>query len=129
MHSFANFIAQGAHQDGVQTTSGSNIVIRHNTILIGNVDGANAAVFFGTFGGSNILVERNLLSGASFTLRVEANYTGVTVRDNQFKIAYDPSEDGSPSSGWFGALLLQGQVTHSGSIWFDGPNKGQPVTR
>ena len=38
MHSFSNWIAQGAHQDGVQTTSGSNIVIRHNTILI-DVDG------------------------------------------------------------------------------------------
>jgi hypothetical protein len=127
MHTFANWIASAAHQDGVQTTSGSNIVIRHNTILI-DVDGANAAVFFGTFGGSNIVVERNLLSGASFTLRVGSNYTGVTVKDNQFAIMYNPSDDGSPSSGWYGALQLQGQVNHSGSTWYDGPNKGKPVT-
>src|SRR5690606_37929803 len=40
IHQFASFIAQGAHQDGIQATSGSNVVIRRNVVLI-EPDGAN----------------------------------------------------------------------------------------
>ncbi|MGH9153098.1 MAG: right-handed parallel beta-helix repeat-containing protein, partial [Acidimicrobiales bacterium] len=44
LHDFVSYVAQGAHQDGIQMEWGSNQVVRHNTVLM-NVDGANSAIW------------------------------------------------------------------------------------
>ena len=123
LHSFANFIAQGAHQDCIQITSGSNIVIRHNTCMI-NVDGANAAIMTGSYSGSNLLFENNLLAGGGYTVYCgdHTGYTNVTVRNNRFSTAY------YAKAGYHGPFVYCGQAAMSGNVWHDGPNAGKPVS-
>jgi hypothetical protein len=122
MHSFANFVAQGAHQDCIQITSGSNIVIRHNTCMIG-IDGGNAAIMTGSYSGSNLLFENNLLAGGGYTVYCGDNqYTNVTVRNNHFSTVY------FPRAGYHGPLVACSQATVSGNVWHDGPNAGKPIS-
>ena len=121
MHDFTDFIAAGAHQDCIQATSGSNIVIRHNTCLM-NVDGGNSSIYFSTYPGSNILIESNLVGGGSYAIGVDANlYTGVTVRNNSITTSI------WPNGGWYGPFLLGNNVVKPGNVWADGPNAGKPV--
>jgi hypothetical protein len=127
MHSFLNFIAQGAHQDGIQITSGNNHQIVGNNINICQPDGSNAAIFAGTFGGDSVVVEDNLLSGGSYTVAIEDDYTNGRVVNNEFAICHNPNNAGIPSSAWYGAIHAPTSVV-SGNTWHDGPNAGQPVT-
>lgn len=124
IHGFANFVAQGAHQDCIQATSGTNITIRHNTCLI-EPDGANGSVFFSTSEGSNILIENNLLGGGNWAIQVDPDrYTNVRVLNNRFTTTIPYHEKG----GYFGAMSLGPNVVKSGNVWHDGPNAGQPAT-
>lgn len=85
------------HVDAMQSTHGSNIVIRHNTILAYNPDHndpMNASyIIKSDFGDiNNVLVEKNLMNGGNYTIYVYNgnNYTtrNVTVRDNYFGTNY-----------------------------------------
>jgi hypothetical protein len=127
MHDFSDFIAQGAHQDGIQITSGDHHRIVGNSIDIGLPDGSNAAIFAGTYGGDDLVIENNLLAGGGYTVGVH-DYTNIRVVNNRFAIAHDPNAAGLPSSGWWGPLNLErstGEV--SGNVWHDGPNEGQAI--
>ena len=122
IHGFVNFVAQGAHQDCIQATSGWNIVIRGNTCVI-DVDGANAAIYFATSSGGNVLIEGNLIGGGTYALYCGDDlYSGVTVRDNHFTTQV------WPNGGWAGPTAYCAQANKSGNVWHDGPRAGQPVT-
>ncbi|WP_337059247.1 right-handed parallel beta-helix repeat-containing protein [Kineococcus sp. G2] len=92
----------GLHSDAVQTTSGSNVVIRGNVLDPSDGrDPLNAALMVGTELGTrkllNVLVEGNRLGGGSYTVNVrgDANITGLVIRGNTF-------EDNSR----YGAMIL-----------------------
>jgi len=82
-------VANGSHNDGIQSTGGSNIVIRGNNIQHPN-QGNATLMLTPTFGPlSNVLIENNLLNGGSFTVHAggdpnEAATTNVVFRNNRF---------------------------------------------
>jgi hypothetical protein len=123
IHSFANFISVGAHQDCIQATSGMNITIRHNTCLM-NVDGGNGSVFLSSFPGGNVLIEDNLMAGGGYTLGIDGQlYSNVTVRNNRWSTMY------FPRGGYHGPIITNGgSFTMSNNVWHDGPNAGQPIS-
>jgi hypothetical protein len=79
------------HSDAMQTTSGSDVVIRHNTLDPSNHgDPLNSAIMIGTETGSrslrNVLIEGNFLGGGAYTvnIRSDATISGLVVRGNTF---------------------------------------------
>ncbi len=80
------------HADALQTTSASDVVIRHNTLDVRRSDGTydNAGVMLGSETGGqqvrDVLVEGNHLDGGNyaFNVRGDINATRVTVQDNTF---------------------------------------------
>ena len=119
MHDFLNFIAQGAHQDAIQSTGGSNLTFRHNTLLM-NVDGGNAAIMIGTYTGNNLLIENNLVAGGGYTVYGgDSNgWTNVRIVNNRFSTMF------YPKSGYHGPLLYASNATKSGNVWHE---SGQPL--
>jgi hypothetical protein len=92
-----------SHNDILQTLSGSNVTIRHNTLMPFKAepgtcgaegDPMNAAYQFGSFNGnlSNVLVENNLVNGGNYTFNAnwkkvdDGTYTVTNVRivNNKF---------------------------------------------
>lgn len=123
IHQFANFISQGAHQDGIQATSGNNVVIRHNTVIV-EPDGANGGIFFSTSNGSNILIENNVVGGGNWAIQLDpARYTNVRVLNNRIitTIQYHPK------GGYIGPISAPGMDVR-GNVWHDGPNAGKPIS-
>ena len=80
------------HSDALQTTSGTDVVIRHNTLDARSPSGDlnNAALMLGTELGAHrlerVTVERNFLDGGNYALNVRGDITAtaITVRDNTF---------------------------------------------
>jgi hypothetical protein len=80
------------HPDAIQTTSGTNIVIRGNHLdpSVGTAWN-NAAIMMGSETGSqllkNVVIEDNLLGGGNYTLSIKAstNAENVVVTNNVFK--------------------------------------------
>jgi len=85
-----NLSAPGApHYDGIQIDGGlANIVMRHNSITVPDQTGAVMIDnYFGSI--SNMTVDNNLLSGGTYTLYVDGQFTGgsitgVRVTNNRF---------------------------------------------
>jgi hypothetical protein len=117
----------GAHADGIQFAGGHfengtlvdaalNLTIRHNTIYSVGYDGSltNASIISNPRGDRNILIEKNLMAGGSYTLYCdyEGTATNYRVIDNHFSRvfrrtvgAYGPSEGCSDET-------LSGNVYH-----------------
>lgn len=102
---------ESCHVDALQSTSGSAIVIRHNTILSYNPDVSdifNASYIVKADLGdiSGVIIEQNYMSGGNYTLYVkDAAYTtrGVAVRNNYFGRDYrygTRSVDASTGTVW-----------------------------
>ena len=80
------------HPDALQTTSGSDVVVRHNTLDARSSSGdfGNAALMLGSELGAKrltrVVVERNFLDGGNYALNVrgDINASSVTIRDNTF---------------------------------------------
>jgi hypothetical protein len=72
IHDLSN--GSGEHNDGVQSTGGKGVTIRHNSIS----GASNAAVQTGDLGGAteDLTIEDNLLSGGGWTLNIRG--TGAT---------------------------------------------------
>lgn len=70
--------ADGQHNDGVQSTGGKGVTLRHNVIA----GASNAAVQTGDEGAAteDLLIECNWLSGGGYTLNIRG--TGATVPKN-----------------------------------------------
>ena len=117
-HDFTNFIAAGAHQDAIQSTGGNDLTFRHNTLLM-NVDGGNAAIMLGTYYGSNVLVENNIVAGGSYVLYGGGDWGNVRFVNNRISTAY------FPRGGYFGVFTYADNATKTGNVWHE---TGQPVT-
>jgi hypothetical protein len=84
--------ADGSHNDAMQTTAGSNIVVRHNTIEAYNPntkDPFNACLMIGSTTGpsvTNLLFEQNFCNGGNYSIgvREDLNGSGIVFRDNLF---------------------------------------------
>jgi hypothetical protein len=129
MHDFVSYYTgspSDSHQDTIQITSGSNIIIRHNTLLM-NVDGANGGLYTCCFGGDSLLIEKNLLAGGIYATTGGGDIDGVplysntTIRDNRFSTMF------FPNSGYISPMAYTTHDNKSGNVWHDGPNAGQPV--
>lgn len=101
IHDLSN--GNGEHNDGVQSSGGANVTIRHNSIS----GASNAAVMAGPdFGDAvvNLRIENNLLAGGGYTLNLRGTGalqpTGTRVTGNCFirNAAYGPwaIDDASP---------------------------------
>jgi hypothetical protein len=114
MHNFLNFISQGAHQDVIQSTGGSNLTIRHNTLLM-NVDGGNAVLMLGTSYGSNVTFDNNLVAGGSYALYGgDSNgWTNVSFTNNRISTRY------FPKGGYYGPFLYAANAHKSGNVWHE----------
>jgi hypothetical protein len=97
------------HHDGVQTTSGSNVTVRHNRI--DNPHSQNSCIFIGGEAGapSNWLVEDNLLNGGNWTITLDPKGTNRVFRNNTFTRTHV-----------FGPANLAGEFTWEGNHYIDG---------
>jgi len=79
-------VSEDSHNDGVQTTGGSNVIIRHNTFKLGDNAGVSAVLQFGTENGpfSNWLVEENLLDGGGWTINSQTGNSSMQFLNNRF---------------------------------------------
>lgn len=68
-------IGPDTHNDGVQTTGGSDVTLRHNTFKLGNQSGVSAVVQVGNEWGtnSNWLIEDNLIDGGGWSINASNN--------------------------------------------------------
>jgi len=96
----------GTHNDGIQNTGGSNVTVRHNTIIAAGT----SCVQFGSENGSpsNILVDSNLLDGAGYMIYLDVKGTNRTITNNHFGRDYE-----------FGLFTGGGALVQSGNIWDD----------
>lgn len=103
----------GSHNDGVQSTGGSDIVVRGNRI--DNPNSQTAAVLIGADLGdiSNALVEGNWLNGGGYTVLAGGEngntYSGIRIVDNVF--GRDHAH---------GAMDIQDGVVWAGNRYADG---------
>jgi hypothetical protein len=103
----------GTHNDGIQSSGGQNIVIRHNTIL-GAYQSSTSAVKVTAEGQdlTNVLVESNYLSGGAFTLyTTQKSYraSGILVRNNVFEVGSSLFGEVSDSAA---------DSTYSGNVYY-----------
>ena len=83
--------AEGSHNDAVQVTGGSDILIRHNTLDAyseSTGDLFNAAIMIGSSSApvANVLIEDNYLDGGNYTVNFHPGLTatGIVGRNNVF---------------------------------------------
>jgi len=95
--------------DGVATTGGSNLTIRHNRI--DNPDNDNSCIMIGgEFGEpSNIVIEDNYLDGGNYSLILAPQGSNRVIRGNTFTRNY-----------LAGPADLSGAYTWSGNVYTDG---------
>lgn len=86
VHDLAVNIAADTHNDGVQTTGGSNVTLRHNTFKLSTVAGVNACVQMGNEWGSNDnwLVTDNLFDGGGWIINASPAGSNRTFSYNRF---------------------------------------------
>lgn len=98
-------VSAGSHNDGIQTTGGSNVTIRHTTCKLSTFVGANACIQIGDewAPNSNWLVENNLLDGGGWTINAGATQSN-TMRFLNNRFTRNASYGvGSPSGAvWTG---------------------------
>lgn len=118
-------VSDVSHNDGIQITEGSGIVIRHNNIE--NPNKQTSAILVGAHQGNiaDVTVKGNLLAGGGYALYGGSSRNGYTVTNikiinNQF------STKVWPKSGFYGptASMDDPQVTASGNTW---QGSGAPV--
>lgn len=86
-------IGTDTHNDGIQTTSGGNVVVQHNTFKLGEHPGTNACVQFGNEGGinDNWLLQNNLFDGGGWVINGSndpSQNTNVRFLNNRFTRRY-----------------------------------------
>jgi hypothetical protein len=97
------------HHDGVQSTGGSNVTIRHNRIDNPN-DQTSCLLIGGEFGApSNWLVEDNLLNGGNYSIYLDPFGTNRVIRNNVFT-----------RNHVFGPANVAGEFTWVGNHYEDG---------
>jgi hypothetical protein len=127
-------ITDDSHNDGLQGLDGTNITIKHNTLIV--KDGGTSAIILGVTGNdswklNNVSIDNNLLGGGAWT--VYGGYevgsdpvdrvSNIYIKNNKFTTQI------FPRSGAYGPLtsIDRPAVTASGNVWYDGPNKGGAI--
>lgn len=79
-------VSESSHNDGVQTTGGSNVTVRHNTFKLGDSEGVSAVIQIGVEYGpnSNWLVEDNLMDGGGWTINSAGGDNTMQFLNNRF---------------------------------------------
>jgi len=80
-------VIDGSHNDGVQSTTDGNVVVRGSTFKLGNQSGVNAVFQMGVKGDRNwgVTIERNLIDGGAWMLNDSGSpIEGILVKDNRF---------------------------------------------
>jgi hypothetical protein len=122
LHNFTDYVASGAHQDGIQMEYGSNMTVRHNTILH-NVNGANSCIWVSHQPHSGIIIENNLCAGGGYTIGAGGggpnNNTDIRVRYNRISTQF------YPNGGSFGPFAYTtGIIEFTGNVWHE---TGEPI--
>ncbi|GAA0714173.1 hypothetical protein GCM10010199_13960 [Dactylosporangium roseum] len=100
--------SSAAHGDGIQSQGGSNVVIRHNTLL--EVNPVTSAIITNSTSISGWVVEDNFLGGGAYTLYCSKQGTNFVVRNNRFV----PAKLGTRYSAAYG---LSDSCNHAGIVW------------
>ncbi|MEX0887585.1 MAG: right-handed parallel beta-helix repeat-containing protein, partial [Phycisphaeraceae bacterium] len=113
------FQLPGSHNDGIQSTGGSNVTIRGNTIQALYQQQTSAIIIQSNFSPvDNVLIENNFLSGGTYTVYVRDKGNGhgvptnVVIRDNVWE-----------HEGWkFGLISADGgdHITYTGNTFHTG---------
>ncbi len=95
------------HNDGTQTTGGSDVTIRHNTYQLGGVSGINSCLQIGNEGGtnSNWVIEDNLFDGGGWTINASNDPTqnpNFQIQYNRFTRRYAYGVGSVGGATWFG---------------------------
>ncbi len=99
-------VTQDSHNDGIQSTGGDNVTVRHNTIDT-NTDGV--AIQFGS-SNTGWLVTNNLVRATGWAFNGGSGTSNCTFTNNRF----------ARVSGWYGPASLGGSGnTWSGNIYDD----------
>lgn len=114
-----------SHNGGLPVDAGTNVTIRHNTILMNSTNGYVIAAYSGVPPGNvvaNVLIEDNFLAGGNYIIyggSVTEPPPNLRVRDNRFSRLY------FANGGFFGPVANGGGATEwSGNVWDD---TGDPV--
>ncbi|MEO1060902.1 MAG: right-handed parallel beta-helix repeat-containing protein [Actinomycetota bacterium] len=112
----------GTHNDGIQSTGGSNIVVRNNTIQGAFRDSVSGVKFTSEFNHlSNVTIEGNLFSGGNYTIYLTKKPgmrapTDIRIADNVFV-------EGTAKWGWLYNDNDPSQVFEN-NVWDDGTPVG-----
>ncbi|MCB2177401.1 MAG: DUF4082 domain-containing protein [Actinomycetales bacterium] len=121
-----------SHNDGMQSLGSDDVLIRHNTIIIGK--GSTSAILLSTGSADSmrrITIDNNLVGGGAFT--VYGGYEpGVDNLSRVSDIVITNNRVTTqiyPNGGAYGPFTSVGSaaVTMSGNIWYDGPKAGQNI--
>ncbi len=103
--------APTSHGDGIQAQDGTNVVIRHNTLLVpGGSDSITSAIITNPTQDNGWLIEDNLMGGGGYTLYCPEQGTNFVVRNNRFV----PPKLGTLYSAKYG---LTDACNHPGITW------------
>jgi len=97
-----------AHGDGIQSQDGTNITIRHNTLL--QINPVTSAIITNPTASSGWVVELNFMGGGAYTLYCPEQGTNFVVRNNRFV----PAKQNTLYSAAYG---LTDACSHSGIVW------------
>lgn len=108
----------GTHNDGIQGTGGSNIVIRNNRIE-GPLRASVSAIKFDSLNRhlDNVTIEENLIAGGGFSIYLEAG-EGMDPPTNA-RIINNVFVEGSMTWNWIRVDHDRSQLV-SGNVWDDG---------
>ncbi len=111
----------GSHNDGIQITEGSNIVLKHNRIE--NHLDETSAIMVGADQGnvSNVTVDSNLLAGGGYSLYggedppAGNSIASIVLSNNAFTTEY------YPNGGAYGPVTARNdsQITFTGNHWYE----------
>jgi hypothetical protein len=101
-HDFGN-VDPTQHADGIQTDGSQHVVVRHNTVLLNDVDGATGAISIMGDTGDDVLVEKNMVAGGGYTIYPGGpNYTNIRFLDNCFSTVFYPNKAQTGAYGpWY----------------------------
>ena len=95
------------HNDGTQSTGGTDVTIRHNTYQLGGVSGINSCLEVGNEGGTNTnwLIENNLFDGGGWTINASSDPSqnpNCQILNNRFTRRYAYGVGGVGGATWSG---------------------------
>ncbi len=99
----------GVHSDAVQALGDSNLVFRHNTLVLPGGSGVNNVIAIGGEYGrpSSVTIENNLLDGGGYTIGIDPGTTKLKIVNNRFGDSFS-----------YGAVRSNGAaMTFSGNVW------------